>query len=265
LTVRPYATAAEHYARYRPPYPEPMLADLRARTGLDGRQRLVDLACGTGEVALALLPYCGSVLAVDAEPAMLKVGRAKAGCGVRWVLARAEDVSIPPRSVDLVTVGNAFHRLDRALVAGRTLDWLVPGGHLALLNTTSVWRGTEEWQRVAVEVIAAWTAAPAERAPARRPPRRQPAPTAGRVPAHAEVIRDAGFEQVEEYSFPTRYTWSLDSFVGYLYSTAVVSPAVLGERAAGFERELRRALLAREPTGQLVETIGFDLLLARAG
>lgn len=254
MTPRPFASAAEFYARYRPPYPEPLLAHLRARTGLDGRQRLVDLACGTGEVVLALAPYCRSALGVDEEPAMLAAARAKAaGHEVRWVLGRAEEIPVEAGSVDLVTVGNGFHRLDRALVARRARDWLVPGGHLALLNTNSVWRGTEEWQRVAVDIIAAWT---------NRPPTTGPHHAA---PTHAEVIREAGFAPVEERSFPTRYTWSLDSFVGYLYSTSVVAPAVLGDRANGFERELRRALLALEPTGQLVETIRFDLLVARTG
>ncbi len=49
-----YHGAAGYYDRYRLPYPEAMLADLVQRAQVSGRGRLVDLACGTGQLAFPL-------------------------------------------------------------------------------------------------------------------------------------------------------------------------------------------------------------------
>jgi hypothetical protein len=99
--------------------------------------------------------------AVDVDLDMVEVGRAKAARigtdNVRWTLGRAEDLRAPPSSFELITIGNAFHRLDRGPIAARTPNWLAPGGALAIPNTGSVWAGNEPWQAIAVEVIHGWT------------------------------------------------------------------------------------------------------------
>ncbi|HEY2270993.1 MAG TPA: hypothetical protein VGI96_50855, partial [Streptosporangiaceae bacterium] len=49
-----YQGAAGHYDRYRLPYPEAMTAHLIHRAGVSGDGRLLDLACGTGQLAFPL-------------------------------------------------------------------------------------------------------------------------------------------------------------------------------------------------------------------
>ena len=49
-----YRGTAGHYDRYRLPYPEVMTADLIERAGVSGAGRLLDLACGTGQLAFPL-------------------------------------------------------------------------------------------------------------------------------------------------------------------------------------------------------------------
>ena len=46
-----YRGSAGYYDRYRLPYPEAMITDLIRRAGVSGRGRLLDLACGTGQLA----------------------------------------------------------------------------------------------------------------------------------------------------------------------------------------------------------------------
>ena len=49
-----YRGSAGYYDRYRLPYPEAMIADLVRRAEVSGRGRLLDLACGTGQLAFPL-------------------------------------------------------------------------------------------------------------------------------------------------------------------------------------------------------------------
>ena len=97
-----YQGTAGHYDRYRLPYPEAMIADLIQRAGVSGDGRLLDLACGTGQLAFPLRPWFSEVWAVDREPDMVHMVRAKAealGAGnIRPVVADAETLEAQPGS-----------------------------------------------------------------------------------------------------------------------------------------------------------------------
>jgi len=49
-----YRGTARHYDRFRVPYPRAMIDDLLARAQPSGQGRLIDLACGTGQIAFAM-------------------------------------------------------------------------------------------------------------------------------------------------------------------------------------------------------------------
>jgi ubiquinone/menaquinone biosynthesis C-methylase UbiE len=132
-----YRGTAEDYDRYRVPYPAAMLGDLLGRAGVSGRGRLLDLACGTGQIAFAMHRAFREVRAVDREPDMVALVRRKAEVagigGPRAVVAAAEALQAPAGAFELVAIGNAFHRLRRDAVAASARPWLRPGGCLALL------------------------------------------------------------------------------------------------------------------------------------
>ncbi len=78
---------AWYYARYRPGYPGPFFDHLAARFGLDGTGRLLDLGCGTGQLALPLAGRFEGVVGMDPEPEMLAEAAARARA------ARVDNVS----------------------------------------------------------------------------------------------------------------------------------------------------------------------------
>jgi ubiquinone/menaquinone biosynthesis C-methylase UbiE len=130
-----YRGTAEWYDVYRPPYPSELIHSLAARVGADGTGRLLDVACGTGQVTFALGDYFAEIWAVDQEPGMIAVASRKAGDSARFRFrtGAVEELDLPAGTFDLVTIGNAFHRLPRDLVAANVRRWLRPGGYLALL------------------------------------------------------------------------------------------------------------------------------------
>ena len=257
-----FAGVAEDYVRYRPPYPAPMMAAIldEARIPASGA-RAIDLACGTGRVALAIAPRFAEILAVDLEPEMLEAGRREArrrgADNVRWSIGRAEDVVAPEGVFHLVAAGDAFHRLDRPRVAARAYRWLAPGGAMATLGSEGILDGDAPWRRVLAEVVRDFVGEPARRLGAPN------APIAQEIADQEAAIREAGFDPVVTRDHPTAHEWRLDELLGNLRSTSVLSRAALGERQAAFEAALSAALLAYDPSGRYAETIRFGYTVAR--
>jgi ubiquinone/menaquinone biosynthesis C-methylase UbiE len=258
-----YRGTARDYDRYRVPYPQSMIDDLAERTGATGRGRLLDLACGTGQVTFALAGRFGEVWAVDQEPDMTIVAEEKArraGLGhIRVLHTSAEDLPVPGGFFDLVAIGNAFHRLPRRAVADSALRWLRPGGFLALLYSgENPWLGEAPWQRAMAEVVNHWMTRSGghDRIPQGYEQDRRERPD-------RTVLAEAGFEVLGEHQFPTDHAWTIETITGLLFSTAVLSRAALGDQAKDLAADLRRELRDFETAGGLPETIGFVYELAR--
>jgi demethylmenaquinone methyltransferase/2-methoxy-6-polyprenyl-1,4-benzoquinol methylase len=107
-------------------------------------QVLLDVAGGTGDIALRALPRLdrGMVVVCDASERMLEVGRARALdegilTGIEWLCADAEGLPIADRSVDLYTIAFGLRNVTRiaaALAEARRV--LRPGGRFLCLEFT---------------------------------------------------------------------------------------------------------------------------------
>ena len=248
----PFAGTATYYVRYRPPYPDEFLSDLRSHAKTTGHGSLLDLACGPGRVAIPMAPHFNSVLAVDVDAEMIAVGEQEASrrgvTNIAWHVERAEDLQLPARSLELITIGEAFHRLDQQRILKRALGWLQRRGSLATLGAEPVWRGREEWKRVLVDVVNKWTA------------QSLGDPSESGWGGPSDELRAAGLE-VEERESVVERIWTCDSIVGFMFSTSIASRRVLGDKASDFEADLRGALLEAEPSDRFVsmQRFGFTL------
>jgi SAM-dependent methyltransferase len=253
---------AGFYDRYRLPYPEAMLTDLAGRAEVSGRGRLLDLACGTGQLAFPLRRWFSEVWAVDQEPDMVELVRAKADAGgageVRAIVSSAETLHAEPEYFELAVIGNAFQRLDRDVTAGRVLGWLKPGGCLALCWSTSPWVGEKAWQLALAGLLDRWKTALGAH---------------GRIPAGWDLARqrrpdlvvlsDAGFELDGRYEFAIGHRWSLPELAGHIRSTSFLPDAVLGDQGAAFDADLAATLGPHGDGGAFAQTVSFNYDLAR--
>ena len=258
--VDAFAGTAVYYAQYRVPYPKALTDDLLKRTGISGDGKLLDLACGPGRIAIPLASSFRDVWAIDLEPQMIEVGQKESKkrglANIKWMVGRAEDLEAEPASFQLITIGEAFHRLDQRLIIKRALQWLSPGCCLVTMGCNNILSGTELWQSIVTEIVHKWANRNTARAESSSRLKR------GCGPNHDElVLQDAGFEDVANYSFIHPQDWTVESIIGNLYSTSRCSRNVLGDNVRAFETDLKDALIAYDPNGHYRENMrcGYTL------
>jgi SAM-dependent methyltransferase len=120
-----FGSVAAAYDRFRPSYPDGLISDL---VGL-GPERVLDVACGTGKVAVPLLACGLAVLGVEADPKMAAIARTH---GLFVEEAKFEEWDDGGRTFDLITCGQGWHWIDTEVADEKAARLLNPGGTLAL-------------------------------------------------------------------------------------------------------------------------------------
>ncbi len=109
-----------------------------ARHGLKPGHQYLDVASGTGLVAVQAVKILGSaesVTCLDPSEGMLAMARKK--LGARFVVGRAEELPFPANSFDFLTMGNALRHVTGLEDAFREyLRVLRPGGRLLIFEVT---------------------------------------------------------------------------------------------------------------------------------
>ena len=111
---------------------------LIARAQPLGGRRVLDLACGTGDLALLAAASGADVVALDITPGMIQLATKKAATGTsrpRYLVGDMGALPFGDGTIDLVTTGYGLRNvpdLDRALAEIRRV--LRPGGRLLSLD-----------------------------------------------------------------------------------------------------------------------------------
>ncbi len=254
-----FASTAHYYARYRPGYPESFFRHLIARFGLDETARVLDLGCGTGQLAIPLAPHVRAVIGMDPEPEMLKEAQAAASRAgvhnVRWIQGSDRDLERLKADLGIfraVTMGRSFHWMDRDATLRTLITMIEPaGGVVVVSDNERIWGVEGWWQETVRETITRWLG----------PVRRAGSGIRTVFERFEDVFARSPFPNVEVYHKMLHRTVTADGIVGYLYSTSFCSPAVLGEDRAAFEADLRQRLHALSPTGLFDEDVALDAWL----
>jgi ubiquinone/menaquinone biosynthesis C-methylase UbiE len=126
-----HQTAAERYAQGRPYFHPLVVGKIRNYLNLCGPvPRAVDVACGTGQSAVALAEIASEVVAADIASAML--AQAPVHARIRYIEAPAEQLPLESQTVDLITVSLAFHWFDRSRFLTEAHRLLRSGGWLVI-------------------------------------------------------------------------------------------------------------------------------------
>lgn len=123
-----FGEAAQNYDKFRPQYPQALVQKLLDSSTPNG-PRVLDVGSGTGILAAQLREAGCEVLAVEPDPQMAAIARAK-GLIVEESTFEGWDPS--GRAFDIITFGQSFHWVDPALALPQIAQALNPRGTLAL-------------------------------------------------------------------------------------------------------------------------------------
>lgn len=121
---------------YRPPYPVETFAILAGLLAGDAPRRVLDLGCGTGLIARALLPFVDAIDAVDVSAGMIAAGKRLPGGDdprINWIVGRAEEAALAPPYA-LATAGDSLHWMDWHAVLPNVGAALAARGVLAIIE-----------------------------------------------------------------------------------------------------------------------------------
>ncbi|MFE9328552.1 class I SAM-dependent methyltransferase [Nocardia sp. NPDC052278] len=257
-----FTGAAPFYARYRPGYPAALFTTLSERFGLDGTQQVLDLGCGTGQIALRLAPLVAHVHAVDPDHQMLHEGAKLAtAAGINNISWRdgdsyhLDDLDLP--ELDLVTMGASFHWTDRPALLADLDRRLTPTGAVVLASGGPPATAIElPWVDVVTQVRTAHLG-----------PQRRAGDTTYTHPrlTHTEVLATSAFSDIDITTWHWDSHRDIDSVIGLQFSFSYSAPGQFSDESAraAFEHDLRAALVDRfGPDAVLTEHLTTELIIA---
>jgi SAM-dependent methyltransferase len=215
---------------------------------------LLDLGCGTGELALPLASYFKDAIGIDPCRDMLDWARSKAkqqgNTNIHWVQEKAEDIEASIGPVRLTTAGASFHWMRQALVLEKTYALTEDGGGMVFTNDGSPFQITNEmegWKINCMELIEKYLGSK------RRAGNGYADDLMDEARPVRELIAESPFRTFECKSYGYKTERTFEELIGYLYSTSYAAKRLFENRYKEFERELRSALLRLVPSGNFVE------------
>ena len=253
-----YKGTHEYYARYRPNIPERVINIIVKHFNIKPSDRILDIGCGTGQVALAMDGKCGEMVCLDPDPEMLKwAKKLTKNCKTKltWLNYRAEDlgkIKAKLGTFKLATICGAFHWMDQKQVLDDLNELIEEDGGLAVFGDGVLWGGGEEWQQALKRVIQKYL--------------RGKSHVGKERPIEPDelwenIIARSVFRFVKTHDVPAKRTWNVESVIGYIFSTAAAAPSLFGDQLDRFKEETKNILLSINPKGIFVENAVWSIVL----
>lgn len=130
-----FSSRVGNYARFRPSYPPVLISVLRQECGLAPSSVVADVGFGTGIFTRLLLENGNRVYGIEPNDAMRAKGEEYLASHPKFtsIAGKAENTTLPDKSVDLITAAQAAHWFERDKAITEFRRILKPGSFLVLI------------------------------------------------------------------------------------------------------------------------------------
>ena len=226
-----FDNAVDHYVAARLQYDLRLIGWLVRDTRAAGK-RVLDLGCGPGFIANAIAPHVAEVLGLDPSPNMIDAARTHAAPNARFEVGSSEGLGAVQAPVQLVTIGRAFHWMDRPQTLADLDPLIAPGGAIALLNDRIVDAPMNQWWRDFNAVAKSFAV---------MDDYNQHRASDVWVP-HEELLISSVFDDLRSITVYQIHEWNFERLLRNTLSRSATTEALLGDARPAMEAAMRDAL-----------------------
>jgi SAM-dependent methyltransferase len=237
-----FESTVPFYSLFREPYPPEFFSEVARQLDFRGTERLLDIACGPGMLAIGFAPFVGSCVGLDPEEEMISAAREQAAQSnvlLELVQSRLEDLPNSLGPFQVATIGRALHWLDRR-AAPQTLAALLPPGAFVLICHAKPPEAQNLWLSAFNKTRRQWSSNPEE--------------NCYRIDVD-DWFRAVPFRRLEDISVTYRQYTTTETLIGRALSMSTTSPAFLGDRREAFEAAVVLAVEPFTENGVITEEI----------
>lgn len=248
----------EYYMKYRPGIPQKVVDVILEGFNVTNDDRILDIGCGTGQVAFALDSKCKEMICIDSDPGMLKEAKKalkKPKSKILWLKHNSNELSKLNGMglFKVATICRTFHWLNQDQVLNDLNHLIEKNGGVAIFGDGSFWTGKEKWQLTVKKVVQRYLGE--ERRAGKKKFKES-------TETWEEIISRSSFSNIYQQKVNIKRQWDVESIVGWLFSSSFASPNHFGEDLQLFKEDIKRELLALNPKGVFNENAVFSIILA---
>lgn len=253
-----YRGAHEYYAQYRPNIPKKVVDVIIKHFDAGPNDRILDIGCGTGQVALAMDGKCKEMVCMDPDPEMIKTAKkATKNSQIKliWINSRAEDLKKFRQKIGIfkvATISRTFHWIDQEQVLSDLNDLIDKDGGVAIFSDRSIWTGQEDWQQIAKKIVQKYLGE-------KRRAGKNTFKESGE--RWENIVQRSPFRFVKIQDVAVVRYWNIESILGYLFSTSFAAPYLFGDQLHKFKKEVETTLLNLNPKGVFQENASWSMIL----
>jgi SAM-dependent methyltransferase len=192
-------SAQAKYYKYREPYLQDLFVQLSNKLQLNSESRLLDICCGSGELAKGFSDYVGKIYAIDGSAEMLAFAPP-----LKNTIYSQHDVNLTafkaPEPVDHFVIGRAIHWIAADSLINMIKVNLKMGGRIVICST----QWAADWGSIYLSVLQEYKDQSARRFDF----------------TGTETLRSAGFEGVDRFLVRRKGKFDLQFLVGHALSTS---------------------------------------------
>lgn len=260
ISTNLFSGTYQYYFKYRPGIPEKVISIIIDYFNLMPSDRILDIGCGTGQIAMSMDGKCQEMVCMDSDSEMIKQAKlATKNSKIKftWLNYGSSNLNKLKENYGifkLATICRAFHWMDQKQVLFDLNNLISQDGGIAILGDGSFWTGQEKWQKTVKKIVQKYLGEERRAGKGKFKESKE---------SWESIISLSVFNDVITKEVKIVRNWNTESIIGWLFSSSFATPEHFGEKVDDFKRDIKKNLLVLNPKDVFEEKAVFQIILAK--